>query len=89
MSDYTPTTEDMREVFVAAVRLSFKDVGASAYSIIRGVTHGGAWFDEWLASEIRNAKAEAWEEGYRQGAYDEFRYPSIEVEADNPYTEES
>lgn len=47
MSDYTPTTED--------VRISYVCQRESIY----GIHHDGAEFDRWLTE----VKAEAWEEG--------------------------
>ena len=35
--------------------------------------------------ETRKSNAKAWDEGYRQGANDEMRYPAIDVVTPNPY----
>lgn len=49
MTDYTPTTEEVRCAYIA-------DFGWHAHD-------SGADFDRWYAEVIRKAKAEAWEEG--------------------------
>ena len=61
MSDYTPTTEEVRQGYVSLSKLNLKDPYHAIVS---------EWFDRWLAE----VKAQAWEEG-RQSQYQE--YPRI------------
>ncbi len=52
MTDYTPTTEEVREGYSTA---TYDDAKS------------GAEFDLWLAEVKREAKEEAWTEGYIGG----------------------
>ena len=67
MSDYTPTTEEVRNQYVFS---------ASVIDETRFVdpTQGEAEFDRWLAE----VKAEAWEEGESDGRWNEEHQAMIE-----------
>ena len=58
MSDYTPTTDEMRNVYASAQALGIRSgpPGAIEYN------HGKAKFDRWLAEVERAAAARALEE---------------------------
>lgn len=76
MSDYTPTTEEVREVFCTPITLS-QTLSEEFHWEVSGQ------FDRWLAS----VKAEAWDEGAESAYYDpeirdQVNYP------DNPYREQ-
>ena len=51
MSDYTPTTEAVRNAWA-------NEHGQEYWS-----------FNRWLAEVVREAKEEAWSEGYHEGMY--------------------
>lgn len=51
MSDYTPTTDQVRERYCAGWTGRVSDEYGEA-------------FDRWLDQALREAKAEAWDEGY-------------------------
>lgn len=69
MAEYTPTTDSMRRAYVA-LRLS--TMLAPSNSMDEARAAAGSEFDRWLASEIRRAKAEAWDEGYERADPDLF-----------------
>lgn len=84
MSEYTPTTEEVRELIVAGHENQYRDELGN----ITGASYGEG-FDRWLAE----VKAQAWEEGCRWGAV-EFQTLEAKLEdedkvqvtdADNPY----
>lgn len=54
MTDYTPTTDQVRSAYTRAMRNAF----------IASAGEHDAEFDRWLAGVIRQAKREAWNEGY-------------------------
>ena len=58
MSDWTPSTEDVRAAYTRLMH---------GWTTLEWVTeqHARAEFDRWLAQTIREAKAEAWDEGHR------------------------
>ena len=59
MSDYTPTTEEIR----AAYEGQLIKIGENRFELIdEGLAK--AEFDRWLAEVIRKAKEEAWDEGW-------------------------
>lgn len=58
MSDYTPTTEQVRDGYRYDPEAEYHDPVTPHH-----VTSGRA-FDRWYAAEVRKAKAEAWEAGY-------------------------
>ena len=67
MSDrHTPTTEEVREAFA---RMPARDGGT------RISETGEELFDRWLAEVIREAKNDAWHEGFSAG-WDECDDPS-------------
>lgn len=75
MTDYTPTTEEVRKQYVFSA------------SVIDGTsfvdpTQGEAEFDRWLSG----VKAQVWEEGYAHGNADAFT--EARLDRDNPYLQE-
>lgn len=78
MTDYTPTTEDMRGCYV------------NHCQITHGLTETVAWdeFDRFLAQHDAEVKAEAWDEGRAAGFSNAMRRMSDEPNAPaspNPY----
>lgn len=85
MSEFVPTTEEVRQSFVYAESSEFVatvpgkgndawarvpasgDVKATRVRDGKIQSEATAEFDRWLAALIREAKAEAWGEGYWQG----------------------
>ena len=59
---YTPTTEKVRGAYEGQLI----KVGNNAYQLL-DEAHAKAEFDRWLAE----VKAQAWEEGYVSGSFDE------------------
>lgn len=55
MTDYTPTTEEVRKQYAN---------GASGWNRARSTAEKD--FKRWLAEELRKAKAEAWEHARRE-----------------------
>ncbi len=77
MSDYTPTTEEVRELVVAGHENQYRD----ELGQLTGVSYG-IEFDRWLTE----VKAQAWEEAYTEG----YRHGTCDVEpSDNPYRGEN
>ena len=70
MSDYTPTTEEVRDAFAEIKEDDFV-----------GWFKAEAGFDRWLAE----VKAQAWQEGYKQGSLDNYGSSSDVKYADNHY----
>jgi flavin-dependent dehydrogenase len=61
---FTPTTEQVRYGYAMDPEGEYRDpIGYPAYE--RGLRRA---FDRWLAARIREAKAEAWDEGLTAGA---------------------
>ena len=71
MTDYTPTTKQVREQFT---REEPPQIGT--------VAEKGRAFDRWL----EQVKAEAWEEGHNAGQHNEHEYRPGRVMT-NPYKE--
>ena len=111
MSEYTPTTEEVRQSFVYAESSEFVatvpgngndawarvpasgDVKATRVRDGKIQSEATAEFDRWLAALIREAKAEAWGEGYkhayRVGVQEGLTGKVFEYDAPNPYREGS
>ena len=75
MSDYTPITEVIRDA------LAFPRERLGEPRPIKPEA-----FDRWLARTLREAKAEAWEEGHNAGQHNEHEYRPGRVIV-NPYKE--
>ena len=75
MSDWTPITEVIRD----AVAFPRERLGEP-----RPIKPEA--FDRWLARTLREAKAEAWEEGHNAGQHNEHEYRPGRVIV-NPYKE--
>ena len=75
MAEYTPTTREVRRVYSRAPE-----------NLVTGGKpnpnpgYAGAQFDRWLAAVVAAAKAEAWDEGWRDGQRSDF--------SENPYVAE-
>lgn len=76
MSDYTPTTEEVRG-YIARVQGTG---GSLAHAQAEAI---GLWFDRWLAQ----VKAEVWDECGQDIHGD--HYPDTETYLRNPYREET
>jgi len=79
VSDYTPTTEEVRHGYV----------GKQAVCVNHGDwitkdqwTEFGAEFDRWLAERDRQKQAQAWDEGYVCGYRDGY---GDDLDTPNPY----
>ena len=72
MSEYTPTTEEVRE------RYWFNDGGLCNPDDAKE-------FDRWFAEEVRKAKADAFKEGYKAGWDDLYAEQDWDPWASNPY----
>ena len=60
MTDYTPTTEEVREEYVyGAQEVDLDD------RVVVSFDEADARFDRWLAAHDAEVKAEAWDEGHR------------------------
>lgn len=73
MSEYTPTTEEVRARY-----------GADEFGYSAGLSDPCPEFDRWLAEHDRQVKAEAWGEGWYAG----YQYGMLmhgEYRTDNPY----
>lgn len=77
MSDYTPTTEEVRELVVAGHENQYRDELGQLTGISYGIE-----FDRWLA----DMKAQAWADGYTAGTHD-WRTESLTTP--NPYRGEN
>ena len=88
MSDWTPTTEDVRDGY----RYDPADDYYNPVQAGANAERNGRAFDRWLAQTIREAKAEAWDEGKRSGLrqsdWEHGDTPAIYV-AVNPYRQET
>lgn len=75
MSEYTPTTNEVREQWGNAV-----DYYRSPQQRLPG-------FDRWLSELIRKEREEAWDEGFQGCAewYEIHHWQHTEVFEDNPY----
>ena len=84
MSEYTPTTEDVREDF--AFPWSPDQIGDRTARV--------AAFDRWLSEHDRQVAERAWEEGARWAAVEFGRDAFVDesrvglVPSDNPYRKE-
>lgn len=74
MSDYVPTTEEVRIKYVL-----MSGVGDEGYNE----------FARWYAEEIRKAKEEAWDEGHFWGRQYRAQALNGDIPTPNPYMEES
>lgn len=82
MSDWIPTTEQMRDGYRYDPEYDYyHPLEAGANVELRGLA-----FDRWLAQTLREAKAEAWEEGHNAGQHNEHEYRPGRA-MDNPYKE--
>lgn len=75
MAEYTPTTGDVRERFID---------GAMVTGFAHSRNKARRGFDRWLAE----VKAEAWDEGYKNGYRDRRLEASYEP-GTNPYRKEA
>jgi len=85
MTEYTPTTEQVREVwggFSECGGLVIRPSGTSTFLDDRY-----AEFDRWLDRVRAEAKAEAWDAGYIAGRGDE-QNANWMYETSNPYKEQ-
>lgn len=74
MSDYTPTTEEIRRAYTSYTQPSVSDSGELFYGI-------SVEFDRWLF----HIQEDAWEAGYQAGVHDG-RYDTVR-ETSNPHTD--
>lgn len=73
MSEYTPTTKEVRAFYVAGIPPHRASVSA-----------GNAEFDRWLQSVKSEAKAEGWDEGQIAGRNNE-HHTNWSQPISNPY----
>ena len=71
MSDYTPTTQQVRDGY----RFDPEEDYYNPLQAGANTERAGRDFDRWL----KQVKAEAWEEGYRQGIEDERTAEAVQV----------
>lgn len=89
MSEYTPTTEQVRKAYKSGAWLR-ADVQESAWKPGVYASRYYAEFDRWLAAHDRQVRAEAWDEGYSTGLdYMSQWLDGDEDEPENPYREEN
>ncbi|MBN6777416.1 hypothetical protein JRG19_02475 [Pseudoclavibacter alba] len=92
MSEWTPTTEDVRGFFIwAALRGAEGRLQGSQEAEEVAVGVAGPYFDRWLAEHDRQVASRAWDEGFdagEQDAWDAADRPDHEC-ARNPYREET
>lgn len=67
MTDYTPTTERIREFYVGQRFQSELYAGRPA----PGIVERYAEFDRWLSAHDAEVRAEEWDAGYEAGAEDQ------------------
>ena len=81
MSDYVPTIPEVNGI---------RNGWACAH-VREDITPEAAYaaFDRWLAETIREAKAEAWDEGYEVGYEDQRFRDTSKRRPPNPYDEET
>lgn len=85
---YTPTTGNIFDVALHGARAVSVEM-----SSVLNESEFRAQLDRWLAALIREAKAEAWGEGYKHaymvGVQEGLTGQIVEYDAPNPYRERS
>lgn len=91
MSEWTPTTEDVRDIFAWATYWASRELGAGVEreTLMRGASET---FDRWLSAHDRQVTAAAWDEGYSDGRDDQINAGRIDyglrTATENPYRQE-
>lgn len=90
MSDYIPTTSDIRDGFALNYSRDYEDFSDGYYEALR---FGEAAFSSWLAEYTRQQREEAWDKGvqfgYEYGHREGVMSMAYAVPEANPYREET
>ena len=83
MSDYTPATEQVANVYATA----WNDATDPA-DVPEVMRHARAEFDRWLAEHDRQTAERAWAMGYQEGIHDHCDADDCDISRSNPHRKE-